>query len=274
MSSEENNPWREAAERGFEAEGDGVDRRDEPKRRSALGCVLWGCLIAVLVAIVLAIAAAVGGYYFLKGQLSQYTAEEPIDLPVVELEEERIAELEQRVEGFAGQIDADPGKDEGAPDEAEEAAESDELVLTADEINALIASNKDLRGRVFVRIEDGLVSGDVSLPTDALPLGGGRFFNATATFDVSLTGGDLTVRLVDASVKGQPLPGAFLSAIAAENLAKDFRKDPEVAKVLNRIGSLRVEEDRIVLAKRADSDVAAEPTTDPADAEPALIGVE
>ncbi|MEO8496414.1 MAG: hypothetical protein ABI614_15205, partial [Planctomycetota bacterium] len=98
--------------------------------------------------------------------------------------------------------------------------------------------------------QDGEVIGDVSIPVDFLPGGKGRFFNASATFNVTLENGVLIVTLKDANVKGEKLPQQFIDAMGKENLAKDAYKDPEVAATLSRIESLSIEHDKIILKPR------------------------
>ena len=109
-----------------------------------------------------------------------------------------------------------------------------------------------MKGKIHVRIENGLVAGDVSVPTDAIPGGKGRYFNGSATFDVSMDEGVLIVTLADADVNGQPVPAQVLEAMARENLAKDMYKDPEVAKALKRIDSVEVADDLIILKVKHD----------------------
>ncbi|MEM6979208.1 MAG: hypothetical protein AAF539_06025, partial [Planctomycetota bacterium] len=125
-----------------------------------------------------------------------------------------------------------------------------ELVLTSDELNALIAGNEQLRGRVFVDIVDGEITGKVSIPTDMLPGGKGRFFNADGRFDVSMQDGVLVVRLVGGSVKGEPIPEPIMEAFAQENLAKELYKNEQNARVLRKFESIEVGEDSILLKLR------------------------
>ncbi len=220
-----------------EAESENNPYASHQEKKSSTNCCLLGCLGSVLLVILLYLGGGFGAYWMFKGQVNKYTADAPADLPVVELPEEELAEIEQRVKSFK---------------ETVEAGETpDELILTAKEINALIGKDDDMRGRVYVRIEDGLLSGDISLPTDAIPGGKGRFFNASATFDVSLENGVLIVTLADAEVKGEPLPAQFVDAMKQENLAKDAYKDPEVAETLRGFDSISVEGDKIVLKARA-----------------------
>src|SRR5690606_17938929 len=130
-----------------------------------------------------------------------FTADAPLNIVAVELPEEEMKALEARFEAF------DAAMDKGEPQDLE---------VTAKEINAMIAQDEQLKGHVVVRIADGKVGGDVSFPAGDFPGGGGRHFNATADFDVSMQDGQLVVTLTDAKVNGATLPQAFLDAFAAE----------------------------------------------------------
>jgi len=57
----------------------------------------------------------------------------------------------------------------------------------------------------------------------------GRFLNGVASFKVSLDDGRLQVKLEEVAVKGRPLPGPVLAEIKKQNLADNFKQDPETA---------------------------------------------
>jgi len=212
-----------------------------PPPKSGCGCWVWGCLSLVLVVVVGGGVVGWFGYRFVGNQIQHYTSETPQVLPIVEYDEETMVVLETRFEDFRTKL-----KD-GEP--------TDDLVLTADDINAMISNNKDLKGKAFVRIEEGQIKGDVTIPTDGIPLAGGRFLNASATFDVSMDNGVLIVNLADAEVKGEKVPEQFLNAMRQENLAKNLYDDVETAKTFRRIESVVVEEGKVVLKVRKESDV-------------------
>jgi hypothetical protein len=186
--------------------------------------------------LLLTVGGGFAGYWWLQGQVNKWTSDTPADLPIVEYSEEEIQEIKDRVETFQETVD--------------EGDTPEQLVLTAEEINALISEEEDFKGRVYVRLEDGKISGDVSIPTDFLPGGEGRYFNASATFNASLDNGVLIVTLVDAEVKGERVPAPFIEGMSQENLAKDVYKDPEVAQTLRRFESMRIEDDKIILIPR------------------------
>jgi hypothetical protein len=138
------------------------------------------------------------------------------------------------------------------------------LVLTADELNALISRKNELRGKVHLAIQEGKISGEVSIPTDFFPGAKDRYFNASATFNVSLDNGVLIVTLADAAVKGKKVPQNIIEGIGKENLAKDVYKDAEVAETLRRFSSLTIEKDKVILTPRMPSNDADETKADTA----------
>jgi hypothetical protein len=209
---------------------------------SGKGC-LWGCLIAFGLGICLLLCAGFGSYFWLRNEIAKYTSETPKELQTVDYEKEEMEALETRVESFRTKLD------EGQTPE-------EDLVLTAEEINALIGNNEDLRGRVFVKIEDGQVKGDVSFPLDKLGVKG-RYFNGSGTFDVSMENGELVVNAQEAVVNDEPVPEQFMTEFRKQNLAKEFYDDADSAKFLRKFEDIRVEGDKIILKVRRDQDAAS-----------------
>ena len=242
-----------------------LQTQTQPQQQSSNRGCLFGCLIAAGLVVGSLVCAGVGGYWFVSKQIAKYTSDTPLELPTVEYSEQQLAELEQRMESFGEVVDQSVAEDSGAKTASEDgvtaedgvtsnaAAPPTELVLTAEEINAMICKNADLRGKIFVKIENDQVSGDVSFPLDQLPGGKGRYFNGSATFDVSMQNGRLVVILVDASVNGDPVPPDFVDAMAGENLAKDMYRDPKQRKILEKFESIKVEGDRVIMELKQES---------------------
>jgi hypothetical protein len=135
------------------------------KKGSPCGCFLGGCLAAFLV---FALFLAVGGYFaygWAKDQVVKYTSETPLELPSSDVSEEEVEAISAKLEEFQEQF--------------EQGESPQEFVITVDEINALIAKNPELKGRVYVSIVDENLKADVSFPVDELPGGKGRFFNGS-----------------------------------------------------------------------------------------------
>lgn len=191
------------------------------------------------------------GYRFVKGYVDAYTSDKPANLPILEHTEEELTAIKDRVKEFNRAIDS--------------GEITENLVLTTNELNALISTQEELQDKILVAIQDGLLFGEVSIPMDGIPGGKGKYFNASATFDVSLNDGKLTVTLADATVKGEKVPEQIIKRIGRENLAKDIDKDPEVAEMLQRFETLTIEEDKIILTPRIANESAT--ASSPAEAE-------
>ncbi len=225
-------------------------------RKRTTSCLLYGCLFAFLGVVVLLVLAGVGGYWFVKNQVALYTSETPADIPVVEVSEEEVTEIEERVDAFTKTI--------------EEGKEPEDLVLTAREINAMISKDENLRGKAYVAIDEGQVTGQLSIPADKFPGGAGRYFNASATFNVAFENETLTVTLSAATVNGKDVPDQFIEAMSRENLAKDLHNDPKIAETLSKFESVKVEDDKIILKPRRAAQTEGSVAVEMPAGEPAL----
>ena len=185
-------------------------------------------------------------------------------MPVVEMEEQEVAELQARVDAFQQQVQQDTqadtgergtadgetaatGQDGGADAEAVPSEPIRELVLTADELNTLIAADPDFKGKAFVKIEDDRMFGTVSIPTDMIPGGKDRFLNAEVEFTASVQNDELVVNLKEASVKGNPLPAEFMDGLRNANIADEAYNNPEQRAVLKRFEAIDVKDGKVIL---------------------------
>ncbi len=237
-----------------------ADSIAHPPSRSPWRWVLLGCGGVLLLMCCGVIGMGWGTYRFLTTQLVKYTSETAKELPVVEISDEAFEEIQRRFEP----LEATNHESAAQPPPAQP------IVLTADEINAMIARNEDLRGRVYVSISEDQISAEISFPIDEIPGGAGRFLNASATAEASLSDGQLVVKIVDAEVNGNPIPEPVMQGLRNENFAKDIQRDPKAAEALQRFESLRIENDRVILVPRLASppDQAGEPSLDPVSVDP------
>lgn len=223
------------------------------KKKSAASCIIYGCLFSFLLIALLLLGGGYYGYRLLQGQLNQYTSETPADLPVIEYTPEQWTTLKEKIEKFKKT--------------AEQGETPTDLILTADDINALLAEDADMRGTIHITIHDGQVSGNVSIPTDFLPGGKGRYFNASGTFDVFLADGVLVVTLASATVQDEILPTNFVEAMREENLTPDTYNQGETADLLRRLESLTIDDGKIILKSRVDEPVSTDPDKSQPDAD-------
>lgn len=195
-----------------------------PKQR---GCLFYGCL-GLAVAGLLCLAAVTGAYFWAKRVLNTYTSTTPAPLEKVEYPAAQMDELKGRLQAFKKALD--DGK------------ESAELVLTADDLNALISREPQLKGKLFVRIDDDKLKGEISMP---LPDIGvlklkGRYLNGTAAFRVVLSAGLLDVRLDEVLVEKKPLPAVILKELKAQNLAQQYQADPRIVADIAKFESIQI----------------------------------
>jgi hypothetical protein len=219
-----------------------------PRQR---GCFFYGCIIASILAVLFVILMGVitfFGYRMLSRAIDEYTSTTPRDLPKVEMPAEQITTLKDRVEAFRKAVDA------GTPTEP--------LVLTSDDLNALIDQNPDLKGLIYVKIEKDEVKGQVSIPLDKLNFGmvRGRYLNGEADIKASLSDGVLIVTIESVEVNGQKLPEQFITELRKQNVAKDFYKDEKASETIRKLESLEVKDGKIILKVRAKTGTSSDST--------------
>jgi hypothetical protein len=212
----------------------------EPPREGH-GCFFYGCIIAIVLAVLALIALGVGGYLTYRAYLKfvdQYTSATPMTLPKVEMPEEERKALQERFDVFKKAID--------------EGQDAEPLVLTGDELNVLLANASGVKDRVYFIVEGDKLKGEVSLPLDALGLPGvqGRYFNGKATFLASLKGGQLVVNVDSAELNGQPLSEQIMTGLRTTNLAQDAARQPENAAFLNKLESIEIKDGKITVKAR------------------------
>ncbi|KAA1258789.1 hypothetical protein LF1_13120 [Rubripirellula obstinata] len=243
-------------------------------------CLLYGCSAVFITGIFLILCAGFATYFYFTRQVESFTSETPQILPSQEYDDKKMVELETRVQEFERMLD--PPQEEPAEkpvalptqkavaDQPEEVTEPKpsaapirkpkRLVLSAADLNALISRHPQFRNRLFVKIDQGVISGDVSLPLDGfVPGGEGRFFNGSGKFDVGLNDGELVVRLIEAMVAGQPIPPAVMSGIRKQNLAERFQDDAKLSRAIRRFERIEVDGDRMILTLKGRKPAAAKP---------------
>jgi hypothetical protein len=207
----------------------------QPKKH---GCLFYGCLTVLILALVGGIATYFGVRHVLKKLVTEYTDTRPLELPAVSFSPEQQDALKNKIDTFKAALN-----DKGA---------APPLHLSADEINALIAEDRELKGHAHVAIEDNRVKAMLSLPMDKLPLPGaaGRYLNGTALLNVAVVNGQLFVTAQSVEVKGKPLPEDFMAGVRSRNLAEGAIKDPQTAALLAKIERLEVKAGEVIITPK------------------------
>jgi hypothetical protein len=138
-----------------------------------MGCFAKGCLILSVFGVVLAIACAAGIYWgfqhhsaVVRGMYwltkTHAITNAPAPIPLHETSDARSQAVVEHWRDFETSVRA------GQPAEIE---------LSADEINDLIASNRDIRGKMFVSIEGDHLRLQLSIPLGEIAGRSGYYFN-------------------------------------------------------------------------------------------------
>ena len=196
------------------------------------GCMFYGCIVLIVLSVLglLATGATVyTAYYYYNKLVQEYTATTPMTLPPLAITDEDRKSIDDRWKTFH---------------EAADRGEAAELEITANDINALISENPDLKGTVFVSIEGSEVGGKISFPLSKTGLPGlsGRFFNGNATFTVTLEDGYLEAHLKSVEVNGKTPPADLMTQLSNENLLKDAKFDDKTREKMRKIESLTVKD--------------------------------
>jgi hypothetical protein len=240
------------------------DSEAEPPKKPR-GCFFYGCIAASVLALLMAIAIGVAGYFARKAYfqfIEQNTSTTRMALPKVEMPEEQRKALGERFDAFKEALDR--GED------------VEPLVLNGDELNVLLQEKGGTKDRVYFVIEGDTLKGQVSLPLDEFKLPGlqGRYFNGKATFHASLRGGVLVVTAESGEINGRPISEQFMAGIRGKNLAEDAAKNPDNAALIRKLESIQVKDGKIIITPKSKDERAprSAPKEEPSDDQPKAKG--
>ena len=221
-----------------------------PQKPAGRGCLFWGGIVAGVL-LLLALLAGYATYRYVRSMVNNYTDTKPIEMPAVHLSDTEVTNLQQRVNNF------DRALEKGKP--------VDPLVLTADEINAMIANaNKTnpVPVRFYVSFNEDRLQAQLSIPMDHIGPGmlKGRYFNGSGDFDVSLHSGRLILNVKSLSVKGKPLSEQFMQSVRTQNFADAWTNDVELNQSLGKLQELKIKDGKLlVIPKAVETNSAVKP---------------
>ncbi len=194
--------------------------------------------------LVLALMLVVGllfGLKYAKKMVTDFTESSPAPLPALHMDAAAISQAQKKVEAFTDSVRS------GKP--------TPPLELTTDEVNALIATNSDLqplRGKVFVTIDGSQIKGQVSFPMDELgvPMFKGRYLNGSGAFNLTFRAGVLRLTPQTLTVKGKPVPDAYMDRIKKQNLASSINQDPRASAAMDRLEDIQVKENKLIIVPK------------------------
>ncbi len=214
---------------------------NELPRKPGRGCLFYGGIAFGIISLVVVLMAYMG-YRYAKNLVDQFTDTQPMALPAVRLSEAEISRLRQRISVFSEAVDKGTAP---AP-----------LTVTADEVNALLATDPGLgglKGHAYVTLTDSNVQAQVSLPAGEFgfrPLRG-RYINASGALTVAIKDGRLFVNISSLSAKGKPLPENFMRHIRPQNFAQKLDEDPNSQLALSKLQEIQIHEGSVTIVPKS-----------------------
>jgi len=216
-----------------------------PPRRKGLGCFARGCLILLVFAIVLAIAcvggmywgfqrhsAIVRGIYWLAKTHS--IAQAPVPVPEFSASDNQIQSVRERWQDFEQRTRA------GQPAEIE---------LTADDINTLIVTNRDARGKVFVSIDGNQLRLQMSVPFGELVGRRGYYFNGDIAVEFKGAESLENPQLNRIVVNEKQVPSDLLNWKYRSRRLRDYLADYRNGY---NIGTIELRDGKVILRSRTE----------------------
>jgi hypothetical protein len=218
---------------------------EAPPRRKGLGCFARGCLILLVFAIVLAIACFAGMYWGLHRYSALFygsywlaktrsIAEAPTPVPEFSASDQQIQRARERWQDFEQKTRA------GQPAEIE---------LSADDINALIATSDDVHGKVFVSIDGNKLRLVASLPIGGVLGKPGYYFTGDVIIELKGAQSLESPQFSRITINGEQVPIDFLNWKYRSRQLREYLAEQGNAY---DVGTIEVRDGNVILRSRTD----------------------
>lgn len=218
---------------------------EAPPRRKGLGCFARGCLILLVFAIVLAIACFAGMYWGLHRYSALFygsywlaktrsISEGPTPVPEFSGSDQQMQTVRERWQDFEQKTRA------GQPAEIE---------LSADDINGLIATSADVRGKVFASIEDNQLRFQASVPIGGFLGKPGYYFTGDVTIQLNGAQSLENPQFSRITVNGEQVPTDFLNWKYRSRHLREYLADQRNAY---NMGTIEIRDGKAILRSRTD----------------------
>ena len=212
----------------------------EAPPRKGFGCFGRGCLILLIFVIVLVIACFAGMYWGLHHHSALFygnywlaktrsIAEAPTPVPEFNGSDQQIQRVRERWQDF---------------EQKTRAGQAAEIELSADDINALIATSEELRGKIFVSIDANQIRLKTSLPIGEFLGRPGHYFNGNVI--IELEGAQLpdNPRFSRVTINGEQGPTDFLNWKYRSRQLREYLAEQRNAY---DIGTIEIRDGRVIL---------------------------
>jgi|SRR5215831_7008058 len=216
---------------------------EAPPRRKGLGCFARGCLILLVFAIVLAIACFAGMYWGLHRHSALFygsywlaktrsIAEAPKPVPEFSASDQQMQAVRERWQDFEQKTRA------GQPTEIE---------LSADDINGLIATSTDVRGKVFVSLDGNQLRLLTSVPIGGFLGRPGYYFNGDVIVELNGVQPVDNPQFSRISINGEQVPTDFLNWKYRSRRLREYLAEQRNAY---DIGTIEIHDGKLILRSR------------------------
>lgn len=201
--------------------------------------VMFGCLSVVLLLVV----GGIVGWLILRTTFTHlvdtFTSDRPMTVAEVRMSAAEIEDLKRRIRDFGD------GLSSGSATEP--------LILTADEINAVVqdylkSSHSPIAAEV--RLLGRQLEGEVSIPLEGRdwPLAG-RYLNGKAVFAVGVVDGRAAAYIKDLRVGDRYIPDLVREELSKENILHEvYKDDSDVSRALSRIRSIEIGDGKVIFS--------------------------
>src|ERR1044071_9485412 len=216
---------------------------EAPPQRKGLGCFGRGCLILLVFAIVLAIACFAGMYWGLHGHSALFygsywlaktrsIAEAPTPVPEFNASDQQIERVRERWQDF---------------EQKASAGQAAEIEVSADDINASIATTEGVRGKVFASIDGDQLRLQASVPIGGLLGRPGYYFNGEVVVELEGAQSPDTPRFHRLTINGEWVPTDFLDWKYRSRHLREYLTEQRKAY---DIGTIEIRDNKMIVRSR------------------------
>jgi hypothetical protein len=177
-------------------------------------------------------SAILHGIYWLTK--AQAIAQKPVPIPEFTASDDQIQSIHERCEDF---------------EQKARAGQPAELELAPDDINTLIATNQDTRGKIFVLIDGDRLRCQASVPLGELVGRSGYYFNGDIAVELKSAESLENPQLNRIIVNGEPVPRDLLNwkyrSKRLRDYLADYRND-------SGVGTIEIRDGKLILRSRTE----------------------
>lgn len=210
------------------------------QQNSGMGCFLKGCLTLIVVTLVLAAVVGGGAYYYVGKMIDTVTSDKPAPIKTEQPSDAQFQAASTKLNSMVN-----------AWNVGHEAT----IELTAADLNALVArhpSFASLRGKVYFTITNSDLGVETSMPLDFINFSKtkGRYFNGRLVTFFELLNGQMTIRPKLVEANGNQVPQNVLDRVDWNEATAELRKNKDWATYIERIKSVRVTANTMVITTK------------------------